>query len=213
MTRQTTQQSVPVTGTGGVEQQYGQQTEQGQRTGQETQTGQGRQMGQETQMGPGTQSGQGTQMGQGVQTGQGMQSGQGASTQARTLEDDLTDGMRIALHDATEAANTSEWCADECISEGSPEMSECIRLCRDVADLASLTARFIARGSLFGPEVAETFAMAAEECARECAHHPHAHCQETAYVLQRAADSTWALLDEISGQQHQQQQPVAPGGA
>ncbi|WP_232687875.1 four-helix bundle copper-binding protein [Halobacterium zhouii] len=141
---------------------------------------------------------------------QGGRMEQGTSTQPRTLEDDLTEGMRITLYDATEAANTSEWCADECISEGSPEMSECIRLCRDVADLASLTARFISRGSLFGPDIAETFAVAAEECARECSRHSHAHCQETAYVLQRAADSTWALLDEMAGQQVEQQH-VASG--
>lgn len=163
MAQQTTQQSIPVTGTGGIEQQQGQQ---------------------------------------------GMS--QGTTSQYQTLDDALTGEMRLVLHDAVQAANVTEWCADECIAEGSPHMAECIRLCRDVADLASLNVKFISRGSLFGPEVAETFAIAAEECARECARHQHSHCQECARVLQRAADSTWKLLDTMAEQQ--QQQYAAPGG-
>lgn len=147
----------------------------------------------------------------GVEQQQGQQIGQGGTSQQQTLNDVLTGEMRLALHDAVQAVNTTEWCADECISMGSPEMAECARLCRDVADLASLNVKFISRGSLFGPDVAEAFAIAAEECARECARHPHSHCQESAHVLQRAADSTWKLLDTMSGQQQQQQYATMGG--
>ncbi len=34
-----------------------------------------------------------------------------------------------------------EWCAEKCPDEG-VDMSRCIRLCRDVADLASDNVRF-----------------------------------------------------------------------
>lgn len=76
-------------------------------------------------------------------------------------------------------------------------MAECIRLCRDVADLAVQNVRFIARDSIIGPAAAEAFISAAEECAAECARHPHAHCQECAGVLRRAAGSTRGLLDGL----------------
>jgi len=47
----------------------------------------------------------------------------------------------------------SEWCADECL--GDEEMEECARLCRDVADIASLHARFMARNSNYSKQLAE----------------------------------------------------------
>lgn len=110
------------------------------------------------------------------------------------FESALTSDMRLSLHDFVQAATVCEWCADRCLDHG-PEMRECVRLCRDVASLASLNVAFLARDSPFGLAVAETFARAAAECADECARHPHAHCQECARVLDRAIDSTWRLID------------------
>lgn len=128
----------------------------------------------------------------------------GAEQEPTTLSDVLTDDMRLVLHDSVQAKNVCEWCADECIREASPEMVECVRLCRDVADLAELNATFIARGSAFGPEIAEAFAIAAEECARECSRHEHSHCRECARVLERAVDSTWSMLGVLDEQRTQQ---------
>lgn len=111
------------------------------------------------------------------------------------FEDTLTRDMRIALHDIGKAGTICNWCADECLGE--MEMEACARLCRDVADLASLSVQFIARDSIFGVDVAESFAYAAEECAQVCEQHPDDHCQECASSLRRAADSTWAMLDSF----------------
>lgn len=113
-----------------------------------------------------------------------------------TLEDALTGEMRLTLHDFVQAANVCEWCADQCIDEGA-QMATCIRLCRDVSDLALQNMKFMTRDSVFGPDLAETFAFAAEECARECSQHPHEHCQECARVLQRAAKSTQDMLESL----------------
>lgn len=110
-----------------------------------------------------------------------------------TLDESLSAPMRMALDDAVASMEVCEWCADQCIDEG-PEMSRCIRLCRDVADLARVSATFIARNSIFGPSIARTFADAAQECARECEQHPHDHCQECARVLTRAVQTTEELL-------------------
>lgn len=144
------------------------------------------------------QQGGGQQYGQqGVGGAMSQQGGGGQMTQqGGQFEDQLPGEMRIALEDFERAAEVCEWCADKCIDEG-PQMAECIRLCRDVADLGMLNAKLIARDSVFGPEVAEVFARAAEECADECMRHPHAHCQECASVLSRAVDSTYRLLDQI----------------
>ena len=114
------------------------------------------------------------------------------------LDDALTDQMRVALHDLVAAAHACEWCAERCIDEG-PEMAECIRLCRDVADLASLNARLITRDSVFGPDAAEVFVAAADACAQECARHHHRHCQECAEVLPRAVRSVRTMLETIGG--------------
>ncbi|KZN25962.1 hypothetical protein A4G99_05245 [Haladaptatus sp. R4] len=112
------------------------------------------------------------------------------------FDDQLPGEMRVALEDFEQAAKVCDWCADKCLDEG-PEMAECIRLCRDVADLGTLNTKLIARDSVFGPELAEIFANAAEECASECMRHQNPHCQECASVLSRAVDSTYRLLDQL----------------
>ena len=149
---------------------------------------------------PGSQQGfqPGGQQGTQPSGQQGVQAGGATASRPseRSLDDALTGEMRLALHDFVQAATVCEWCADRCATEG-PQMAECIRLCRDVADLATLNAQFVARDSPFGPDLAETFADAADECARECAQHGHDHCQECASVLRRAVDSTWRMLESI----------------
>lgn len=169
---------------------------------------QGGQMGQQGQMSSQAyqQQPQQGQFGQQGGTIGREQSSQQGGKMGQTLEDAISSEMRLTLQDFVEAAEACEWCADQCIDEG-PEMAECIRLCRDVADLALQNVRFVARDSIFGPELAETFAHAAEECAQECARHRHEHCQECASVLQRAAKSTHQMLDSIGQGQGQVQQP------
>jgi hypothetical protein len=125
------------------------------------------------------------------------------------FEDTLNSETRVALEDFEKAARLCERCADECL--GDAGMEQCARLCRDVADLATLNAQFISRDSLFGADIAETFAYAAEECEQECSQYPHEHCQECASVLRRATDSTWAMLNSFEhipqdGQPYQQSQ-------
>lgn len=148
-------------------------------------------------------------------SGMGAHQGQsgGQMHGGATLDEALSPSMHAALDDAIEAIGVCEWCADQCIDEG-PGMARCIRLCRDVADLARLHVTFLTRGSTFGPDVARAFATAAEECAVECQQHPHAHCQECAEVLNRAARSARNLLASAGNQSAVQGQagmaPVGP---
>lgn len=109
-----------------------------------------------------------------------------ALTQIDHVDED--DRMATCIDNCFEATQASEWCADECIDEG-PEMARCIRLCRDVADLTTTHARFMARESGYSSELAETCAALCEECADECHRHDHEHCQVCADVLRECADS------------------------
>jgi len=99
----------------------------------------------------------------------------------------LTDEQRECIENCNEAAEVCEWCADECL--GDAEMEECARLCRDVADLASLHARFMARGSGYSSSLAATCAEACEDCAAECRTHDADHCQLCAEVLDECAET------------------------
>ena len=77
--------------------------------------------------------------------------------------------------------------AKPCVNEEG--MEECLRLCRDVADIASLHARFMARSSAYSDSLAEMCAELCEACAYECAKHEHDHCQVCADVLPECAES------------------------
>lgn len=144
---------------------------------------------------PQTASTQPQQIGGGGQAQQG-QPVQQQQQKEGSLEQALPQEMLQALQQFNEAAKVCEWCADRCIGEGQ-QMAECLRLCRDVADIASQNARFIARDSSFGPDLAQLFVSVAEECAQECARHPHGHCQDCARVLRQASQTTQRLLQSL----------------
>jgi len=125
-----------------------------------------------------------------------------------SLEQSLPQHLQHALQQFNEAAKVCEWCAERCVGEG-PGMAACLRLCRDVADIASLNARFIARDSPYGTELARLFINAAQACAQECSQHSHPHCQDCARVLGQAIQSTQQLLQSPTmGGQQMQRQPM-----
>jgi hypothetical protein len=102
--------------------------------------------------------------------------------------DHLDDDERECIENCVRAAEVCEWCADECAGEGE-EMAECLRLCRDVADIASLNARFMARDSNYSTQLAEVCAGVSEQCAEECEQHDADHCQVCADVLEDCVES------------------------
>jgi len=99
------------------------------------------------------------------------------------------DRMADCIDNCFEAAQACEWCATACTRMGSEEMTRCIELCRDVADVTTLHARLMTRDSDYSSDLAETCAELCEECAEECAQHDEAHCQNCADVLRDCADS------------------------
>lgn len=101
--------------------------------------------------------------------------------------DHLSEAERECVENCNEAAQACEWCADECL--GDDEKEECARHCRDVADLASLHARLMARNSEYSGRLAEICADACEACAEECKTHDADHCRRCADVLRDCAES------------------------
>ena len=101
--------------------------------------------------------------------------------------DSLSEAERECIENCNEAAGTSEWCANECL--GDEEMERCVRLCRDVADIASLHARFVARDSDYSGHLARACAEACEACAEECRQHDHDHCRINAEALDDCAET------------------------
>lgn len=99
-------------------------------------------------------------------------------------ENDL---MAECIDNCLDASQACEWCADECL--GDESMKECARLCRDVADLTTMHARFMARNSNYSPQLAQACAEACEECAEECERHDAEHCQVCAEVLRDCAET------------------------
>ncbi|RQG93072.1 four-helix bundle copper-binding protein [Natrarchaeobius halalkaliphilus] len=95
--------------------------------------------------------------------------------------DHADDHMQRCIDNCLEAAQVCEWCADACADEEG--MARCIRLCRDVADVTTLHARWMARNSGYHRELAAICADLCEECAEECERHDHDHCQACADVL------------------------------
>lgn len=151
------------------------------------------------QMGGQQTSGQvgGQQMG--GQTGSSHQ--QTHQQVGQQFESELTPELNRALESFDRVVEIASWCADKCIESG-PQMAECARLCTDLADLASLNEKLIARDSINGPEVAETYLLVAQQglpILEQFQQSPHV--QETLQAVHQSIESTNELLGSIGGQQ------------
>lgn len=62
-----------------------------------------------------------------------------------------------------------------------------LRLLRDCADICGLTAKYIARCSIFAKDIACLCAQICEVCGHECAKHPDHESQHCAHVCLHCA--------------------------
>lgn len=122
---------------------------------------------------------------------------------ARSFEDHFTNELRIALEDFTEVSHVAGWCAKECAGMG-PQMRTCARVCQDIAEIAELNEKMIARDSMFGQELAETFIRVATEGLPEIRQYSQHHPQiaETVATIERTMNSCETVLGML-GQQGQ----------
>ena len=127
---------------------------------------------------------------------------QGHQQQSRSADaGQLPQQYRQSLSAVAQAIEVCGWCADKCIETG-PEMAECARLCNDLADIAELNEKLIARDSINGPEVAETFLRVAQQGMPILQQYQQTpHVQETLQAVEQATETTNRLLSSIGGQQ------------
>ena len=164
----------------------------------------GRQMGQTSQPYGGSSqqfqpTGQGQSMGQQGQQSPGMSQGMGQQQQGSQFHATLPIEFRTAMEDFAKVTQIAEWCADKCIEHQG--MAECARACEDLADLAELNEKMIARDSVFGPQVAEAYLMVAQQALpilRQFEQSPHV--SETLSAVTRSLDSIEQLLSTIGYQ-------------
>lgn len=87
-------------------------------------------------------------------------------------------------------AMACERCAAACLQEDDvKDMTECIALDRDCADICFLAARLLKRDSV----VARQYLLLCEEicrmCAEECSKHEHDHCKQCAEACLACAEA------------------------
>lgn len=104
-----------------------------------------------------------------------------------------------------ECAQTCTACADACLAESSvSELTQCIRLDLDCADVCETTGRVLSRQTGSNDEVIrallETCRSACRSCAEECEGHAsmHDHCKLCAEACRRCEKACDELLSALS---------------
>lgn len=92
-----------------------------------------------------------------------------------------------------------ENCATACLGEDDvKDMTACIKLDRDCADICAQAARLLKRGSV----IAHQYLLLCEEicrlCGEECGKHHHDHCQQCAKACMECADACHAHHEPIT---------------
>ncbi len=93
-----------------------------------------------------------------------------------------------------DCARACEACVTACLNMGDRDakghdMTACIQLCRDCADICTLCARLTVRGSQSMASFMTVCAEACEACAAECEKHAdhNEHCKACAEACRRCA--------------------------
>ena len=123
------------------------------------------------------------------QAGQTQQHIQQFPQMGQRFQDVTTHEQQVATEYITRAIQVCEWCANQCLELGNPNMAECIRLCEDVSELGEVALTLLPRNSRYTQPHLQTLQNALQACAQECSQHQHAHCQECAQVLPEAIQS------------------------
>jgi hypothetical protein len=92
-------------------------------------------------------------------------------------------------------------CATACLQEQDvAELTRCIALDIDCADICRTASAFMARGGEFATALCGTCADVCQACADECARHPMEHCRRCADACRRCADECHKMAGMGSAQ-------------
>lgn len=149
-------------------------------------------------------------------TGQQPMSKQGIGQQQPTqqgiqFEEALPSELRLVLHDTNKLANVAEWCKNQLVSQG-PQTQEAVRICDDLASIAELSERLIARDSAFGTEISQALVNVCNEAVVELEQYQqYPEIQELVGSVHNLVDSTQKEL-QLMGQKVGGQQFGKPTG-
>jgi hypothetical protein len=82
-----------------------------------------------------------------------------------------------------------EICATKCIEMGDKSHADCIKNCRDCADICNLCLKWLSRQSAFAEDLCKLCAKICEACANECDKHDHEHCRRCAEACRRCVEA------------------------
>ncbi len=176
-------------------------TQQQQPVGQQYQPGSqqfGGSYGQQFEQPTGQPFGQQTQqpIGQGTQ-----QQVAGTTGQAMQFEEGIPSELRLVLHDTNKLANVAEWTKNQLVTQG-PQMQEVVRLCDDLASIAELNEKLIARDSAFGMQISQALIEVAQQALPTLQQYEQQpEVRELSGVVRNLVDSTQKELQMIGGQQ------------
>lgn len=82
-------------------------------------------------------------------------------------------------------------CYEACLQDDHvAELTQCILLTRDCAEICSFTAAALSRNSTMAKEICALCAEICEQCGKECAKHEHhAHCKRCAQICFQCAEA------------------------
>lgn len=89
-----------------------------------------------------------------------------------------------------DACYACDHCAVSCLDESDVKnMTRCIKLDMDCAQICRLAASYMARGSEFAQTICQVCADLCEACGQECAKHQMDHCQRCAQACRKCAEA------------------------
>lgn len=103
----------------------------------------------------------------------------------------MTPSNTQLLHLLAECAAACNHCSTACLEEKEVQMlTTCIKLDMDCAQICTVAAAFIARGSAHAAHILKECAEICTLCAEECAKHTHMeHCKRCAEACSRCAEA------------------------
>jgi hypothetical protein len=111
--------------------------------------------------------------------------------------------LATAIDALTACAEACTACGDACLGEGMVEMTKCVGMNLDCADMCMATARVLSRQTSYDANITralvEACAMACKACSDECAMYAEKHeycriCAEACQACERACRDLMASM-------------------
>lgn len=115
-----------------------------------------------------------------------------------TVVEPAVQEWQACIDACTRCARACEECITSCLKEPDVQARvRCVQLLRDCADVCTLSAALMARGSRYAGQLAGVCATACDDCAAECERFQDEHCQDCARHCRHCAEEC-RLMSERS---------------